>query len=73
MIRIINKVNHIHKDFKLLLAYIGISFKLKIFLSHAFLAAHCFMSSSGKVKIVIAKNIKKMSLIKLLHEKMESE
>lgn len=48
-----------------LLACMGISFKLKIFLSQAFLAAHCFKSSNGNVKIVMAKNTKNASFKKL--------
>lgn len=51
----------------------GISFKLKIFLRQVFLAAHCFMSSIGKVNIVVAKNTKKINLRKLLHDNIDSE
>ena len=47
-----------------LLACRGTSFKLNTFLSQDFLAAHCFRSSRGKVRTVIAKKMRKTNLRK---------
>lgn len=54
-----------------LLACIGISLRLNIFLNQAFLAAHCLMLSIGNVRTVMAKNTRKMSFRKLLQHMKE--
>jgi hypothetical protein len=55
-------VNINQRFLRLLLADRGISFRWNTFLNQAFLAAHCLMSSRGKVKMVTAKKNRKKNL-----------